>query len=280
MNDMSKQKILGVVFLTYLLCYGFRIFEYFVLRTDKTWIGEAIVHKLLGIIILFSVVGLMKFTLKEIGFIKEKVLINLLKGILFGCVVFIIAYGIEVIVAISQGTFKSLEIYVSTYAINHNDGNKTELLFFMICIIGNIVNVVMEEGIFRGLFRKLLEEKYSFIVSAIIASSLFGFWHMISPIRNFFDETMSMSGMIANIILLVVSSALVGFKFTMLTKMTGSLYMAMGDHFVNNTIVNILHVVSDTGADEGMVIRVAIAQSVSFMLVLICYIRKFCKKDR
>ena len=84
--------------------------------------------------------------------------------------------------------------------------------------------------------------------------------------------------MIANIIMLVITSALVGFKFAMLTKMTGSLYMAMGDHFVNNTIVNLLHVVSNGGADEWMVVRVAIAQSVSFVLVLVCYIRQCCKK--
>lgn len=97
---------------------------------------------------------------------------------------------------------------------------------------------------------------------------------MIGPIRNYVDEVMSMNSMIANIIMLVVTSSLVGFKFAMLTKMTGSLYMAMGDHFVNNTIVNLLHVVSNSGADEMMVVRVAIAQSVSFVLVLVCYIRQ------
>lgn len=82
-----------------------------------------------------------------------------------------------------------------------------------------------------------------------------------------------MAGLIANGSMLLVTSALVGFKFAMLTELTGSHYMAMGDHFVNNTIVNLLHVVSDTGADELMVIRVSIAQSVSFILVLIYYIR-------
>ena len=42
--------------------------------------------------------------------------------------------------------------------------------------------------------------------------------------------------------LVIHQSSLVGFKGAMITKLTGSLYMAMGDHFVNNTIVNILHV--------------------------------------
>lgn len=279
MNTIKKQKIGSVVLGTYLLCYFFRILEYFVLRTDQTWVGEAIVHKVIGILILFAVSAGAKLTITQIGFGKEKAFCNLLKGLAFGCAVFVLAYSVEITMAAMQGSFHSLQLYVSTYAISQNTGYRTEILFFLICIIGNLVNVVMEEGIFRGLFQKLLEQKYSFMVSAVIASCLFGFWHMIGPIRNYADGTMSMNGMIANIVMLVATSTLVGFKFAMLTQMTGSLYMAMGDHFVNNTIVNLLHVVSDTGADEMMVVRVAIAQSVSFILVLAYYICR-CRKKR
>lgn len=277
MDVMKRMKIWNVVLGTYLLCYIFRTLEYFVLRTDQTWVGEAIVHKVLGIVVLFGVSACMKITVTQMGFVKEKAFCNLVKGLAFGCSVFVLAYGVEIMIAVLQGSFSSLQLYVSTYAISQNTGYRTEFLFFLICIIGNIVNVIMEEGIFRGLFTKLLEQKHSFVVSAMISSCLFGFWHMIGPVRNYVDETMSMNGMIANIAMLVITSTLVGFKFAMLTKMTGSLYMAMGDHFVNNTIVNLLHVVSDTGADEMMVVRVAIAQSVSFILVLLCYIRR-CRK--
>lgn len=278
MNTIKKQKIGSVVLGTYLLCYFFRILEYFILRTDQTWVGEAIVHKVIGILILLAVSAGAKLTITQIGFGKEKVFCNLLKGLAFGCAVFVLAYSVEIAIAAMQGSFHSLQLYVSTYAISQNTGYRTEILFFLICIIGNLVNVVMEEGIFRGLFQKLLEQKYSFMVSAVIVSCLFGFWHMIGPIRNYADGTMSMNGMIANIVMLVATSTLVGFKFAMLTQMTGSLYMAMGDHFVNNTIVNLLHVVSDTGADEMMVVRVAIAQSVSFILVLAYYICRCRKK--
>ena len=129
----------------------------------------------------------------------------------------------------------------------------------------------MEDCIFRGLFIKILEKKYSFLISALISALFFGVWHMIGPIRNYYDGTMSMGGMIANVIMLVVTSALVGYKFALLTKITGNLFMALGDHFVNNTIVNVLHVVSSGGADEFMVVRVAIAQTVSCMIVFIYY---------
>ena len=237
MNKMQKEKkVFVTVFTIYLLCYGFRLLEYFIWRTDQTWVGEAIVHKLIGIAILFIAAKQLGFTTQEIGFSKENSLRNVLLGLAFGIGVFIVAYAVEVLIAVSQGSFDSLQIYVSAYAIDQNVGHQTEALFFVICIVGNIVNVLMEEGIFRGLFAKILEQKYTFLSSALIGSTLFGFWHVIGPIRNYCDGTSSMGGMIANVIMLLVTSTLVGFKFAMLTEMTGNHYMAMGDHFVNNTI--------------------------------------------
>lgn len=82
---------------------------------------------------------------------------------------------------------------------------------------------------------------------------------MIAPLRNYYDGTSSMGGLIFNATLLVVTSGLIGFKFALLTKMTNNLYTAMGDHFVNNTIVNILHVVSKTSADELQFVRITVA---------------------
>lgn len=271
MLDKKNQRVFSIVFIIYLVCFAFRIFEYFVLRTDRTWVGEAVVHKLVGILVLFISAGILHFTAAEIGFSKEGALANLSKGLAFGLCTFAVAYTVECLIINSLGNFDSLKLYVSTYAIDKNLGYNTSLLFFVICIAGNIINVLMEEGIFRGLFNRMLSQKYSFILSALIASALFGFWHIVGPVRNFLDGESSMAGTVANSAMLVFTSALVGFKFAMLTKMTGSIFMGMGDHFVNNTIVNILHVVSKNGADEMMALRVAIAQSLSFILVLIWF---------
>ena len=267
----TKRKALSVVLIIYLICFMFRILEYFILRTDRTFWGEAFIHKLIGIAVLFVVIKLFDFTFKEIGFTKSKTILYILKGLTFGLVIFVLAYSAEILVLALHGNFKTLALYVSAYSVDGNIGHQTALVFFAFCIIGNIINVVMEEGMFRGLFPKLLEHKYTFIISALIASVLFGIWHIMAPIRDYYDGTMSMSGFIANSVMLVITSALVGFKFAMITKLTGNLYMAMGDHFVNNTIVNILHVISTSSTDELMILRISIAQSVSFIIVLIWY---------
>lgn len=75
-----------------------------------------------------------------------------------------------------------------------------------------------------------------------------------------------------NLAVLVLTSALVGFKYALLARMTGSLYAGMADHFVNNTIINILHVTGTSSADELQFIRVSAAQTLSFVIVLLLFI--------
>lgn len=44
-----------------------------------------------------------------------------------------------------------------------------------------------EEGIFRGLYSKVLEKEKYFTKSMIISSLLFGFWHIAAPFRELYD---------------------------------------------------------------------------------------------
>ena len=73
-------------------------------------------------------------------------------------------------------------------------------------------------------------------------------------------------------LLLVVTSTLLAVQYCMLLKVTGSIWAGMAAHFVNNASVNLLHVESAGGMDEMQTIRIAIAQSLSFIIVLVCYI--------
>lgn len=269
----TKERTLSVVLFIYVVCFLLRFLEYFLLRTDETFWGEAFIHKLLGIVILFAALKIYGFRPAEIGFAKKGVLRGLAEGVAFGLIVFVPAYFTEIIITAMQGSFETLVVYVSAYSVNGTIGRQTGLLFFLICIAGNIINVIMEEGLFRGFFQKMLERRHTFLLSAAIASSLFGLWHIMAPVRSYCNGTMSRSGFIANAVLLVTTSALVGFKFALMTRLTDSLYMAMGHHFTNNAIVNMLHVVSVTGTDSLMTVRISIAQSISFIIVWIWYMR-------
>ena len=100
----------------------------------------------------------------------------------------------------------------------------------------------MEEGIFRGLFIKLSETRYSFFKAVVLSSVLFGIWHIAAPVRSLLDGDMSVPGAVMSALVLVLTTGITGAKFCLLTKITGSLWMPMADHFFNNTIINLLHV--------------------------------------
>ena len=136
----------------------------------------------------------------------------------------------------------------------------------------------MEEGIFRGLFQKVFERKYSFLKAALLSNLLFGLWHIMGPFRSFLDGE-SLVGFWINSLILILTSFLIGFQFALMTKMTGSLYMGMAVHFVNNTVVNLLHVLSKGGVDQLLSLRITVAQTLSFLMLLLFYkIRKRLRK--
>ena len=155
----NKNTVWLQVLLIYLICFCFRFIEYFFIRTDSTFFGEAFIHKLLGIVVLFVSAHLLLIKPVEIGFSHNKLPQNLLKGFLFGLCCYTIAYAVEIIILKNAGSFEKLSLFVTSYSVNGNLGNHTEAVFFLICILGNIINVVMEEGVFRGLFQNFFERK-------------------------------------------------------------------------------------------------------------------------
>jgi len=272
---MKKNTIPIFIISFFLIIFAMRLADSFLLRTDQGIIGELFTHKLAGIALLALAVRILRYKWSDIGFKKDQLLSGILRGIAIGGTAFIAAYAIEIIIGIFQGKTPALQFYVTSYNITGNTQLNSGILFIFICIIGNIINVIMENGIFNGLFITTAEKRYSFAKANILFSSfLFGFWHSVMPFRNYIDGNQSLKGMLMTILLLFSTSFIFSVMLGMQYKQSSSLWDGMTVHFINNVCVNMFHVVfvnAETGAgtESNPTMRIAIAQTIMFIIVLV-----------
>jgi membrane protease YdiL (CAAX protease family) len=272
---MKKINIPIFIISFFLIIFAMRLADSFLLRTDQGIIGELFTHKLAGIVLLALAVYFLRYKWSDIGFKKDQLLSGILRGIVIGGTAFIVAYVIEIIIGIIQGKTPALQYYVTSYNITGNTQLNSGILFIFICIIGNIINVIMENGIFNGLFITTAEKRYSFAKANILFSSLlFGFWHSVMPFRNYIDGNQTIMGMLMTILLLFSTSFIFSVMVGMQYKQASSLWDGMTVHFINNACVNMFHVVfanAETGAgtESNPTMRIAIAQTIMFIIVLV-----------
>ena len=265
----------------FVLCLSVRFVEYFLIETDKTAIGENVLHKIVGIIILAVALKRENLSWSDIGFQRNGFVSGILKGLLLGNVCFTFSYLSELAIFILQGNPAHLEVYISSFSLTGSQIKNTDFVSFMLCVLFNVINVWMEEGVFRGLFIKALSETKSFIKANFIAAFLFGIWHIIMPIRSYINGEMSFAAMLLMGIGYMILAGIMGIKWGLLYRITGTLWAGLGDHLFNNTVAtNMLHVVSLNGADELQIVRIMAAQIISFAFVLVIYYYKNRKGNR
>lgn len=270
MEKFRKVPIFSCI-MVFSLCAAVRIAEYFIIRTDETIVSENFIHKLFGIVLLFTVVQFCHLQWSDIGFNSSKVCFQIGKGVLLGGICFSAAYAAECLILYFMNHDVHLECYVSGFSLTNDMQKQTGIAFILLCAIFNLINVWMEEGVFRGLFDWLLRDKH-FAQSCLIAAFLFGIWHLVMPLRDYLDGNSSLLNMLGMGIGYILLAGIMSVKWSLLYSLSGSLWMGMGDHFFNNLIVtNLLHVVSGGEADSLQIVRVMFGQIISFVIVCLYY---------
>ena len=278
MDKVRKHPVIAC-WLIFTACAAARIFEYFFIRTDESFLAENFIHKLFGILLLFVILSVSKMKWKDIGFVNDHAIRNCGKGILLGCVCFAIAYGIECLILYITNQNVKLIFYASGFSLNGETEGQTGILFVLMCIVFNIVNVWMEEGVFRGLFTKFFEN-IPYIKTVFLIAFLFGIWHWVMPFRDFLEGNSSFPNLLIMGIGYIVLAGIMSIKWCLLYRLTGSLWMGLGDHLFNNVIVtNLVHVISNNEADRMQIVRILIGQLFSFAIVLFFYMKKNKRKN-
>ena len=268
---IQKKNIPFFLISFFLLIYAFRLFDSFILRTDQGPAGELFTHKIIGIVLLIAAVRFLGLTLSDVGFKRKLLLRGILIGIAIGGTAYIAAYAAEIIIGITQGKAPSLQWYTSSYNITGNTAMDAGILFALVSVTGNIINVAMENAIFSGLMITVAEKRHSFfIANGFYSSFLFGLWHSVMPLRNYVDGTMSLAGAIAAMLILFGTSFLFSVQLGMQFKQANSsLWDGMVVHFINNASVNFIHVVYADGSESSPVLRITIAQTIMFIIVTV-----------
>ena len=91
---------------------------------------------------------------------------------------------------------------------------------------------------------------------------------------------MSFAAMVLMGIGYIVLAGIMGVKWGLLYRITGNIWVGLGDHLFNNTVAtNMLHVISLKGADELQIVRIMAAQIISFAFVLVIHTYRSLHED-
>ena len=273
MKTENNRNLNVIIMATFIFCFAIRFFEALQLRFDETILDENFVHKLSGILALVIVLRFVHLTWKEIGFGFKRFYIPVLLGLGLGTARFIIGYGAEYAILSAQGANPSVSFFLSSFSVVGVHTMLPGYYIVLFCVF-NLINAVMEEGLFRGLFIRLAKRKYSFAIANIASALLFGIWHIVMPIRSWIDGAMTLQTMILYSIGYIFLSGSIALMWGMLFEMSGVVWIGLADHFFNNAVINLLHISTDSGMDEMMIARTLIAQLSALALISVLYMNR------
>ena len=281
--EKSKKNILWPLVIMFVICFVIKDIEFLFIKTDSTFIGENIICKIVCIIATVITAYKLGYKLPDIGFKNRNVLRYAICGLGLGIVTFAISYGIELMILAISGANPKLSFYTTNFGLT-GATNEISLSFtsVVICVVGNVVNVLAEEGLFRGIILKGASDIWGFRTGNFIQALLFGFWHVITCVLGVIDGSMTIGMAFVFAIGYVVLAGILAVEWGTCVNMTGVLWVGMFEHFFNNFVSNALHVLS-TGtdgiieADNMQILRIVLSNILSLTIVLIV---NSCKKSK
>lgn len=265
----TKKQILYTVAILFVLCSVVEYIEFLFVRTEQTIIADNVFTKIFCIIATLVAMKINSIKIQDVGFKNNKAIRYLGSGLGLGILTFAISYGVEYVILTAAGKAPHLEVYITNFGLT---GATSEVslsaMTVIICIVVNIINVIAEEGLFRGFILKVVSEKCNFKVANMTQAILFGVWHVVMCVLGVYDGQMTIPVALVLGIGYVILAGILGIEWGICVNMTGVLWMCVAEHFFNNFIGNILHVVSTTGIDEIQIVRIVLSNVLSLIIVI------------
>lgn len=269
-----KKKVMHSIILLFLLCSMVEYIEFLVIKTDQTILAENVLCKLFIIALILVVLRHRRESPQIIGFRKAGIFKGAALGLSLGVSSFAISYAVEYIVLRGMGQTPSLQFFISNFALQNQNVTGGSVMAVGICIIGNVLNVLAEEGLFRGLFLHLGKTAFPQRNSNLLQAMLFGVWHIVMVVGWVIDGSMDVPAAVAMAAGYVLLAGILGYEWGLCAAITGTLWAGIFEHFFNNFLTNSLHIVTATGIDELQVLRIVLSNILSLTFVLLLTKRK------
>ena len=244
-----------------LLCIAllFRIIDIYFLRLDER-LGEIILSKSLGFALIVGYIGWVGQHLSAIGLHTRK----LGSAVAIGAGIMAVAFFIAILFqlfTLEQGQRLTLR------AVDPTTGMTGGVAFVTLLITGNVINSLMEEGLFRGVMLPHFMQRMRFSSANLLQASLFAAWHVVWPIKAYLHGDVSAGGAFAQAGLLLSGAFIAGLIFGYLFWRTGSLWAPMTAHFLNNIMHNILQIQTNSGdLQPATLISVAVVVAMAILI--------------
>lgn len=265
----SKKEIIRIITILFIVTTIVKYIEFLFIRTDQTIIADNVITKIFCIIATLIAMKVCGMRLSDIGLKWKNTFKYIACGFGLGIFTFAISYGLETLLLAIQGKTPHLAMYITNFGLS---GATSEVslsaVAVIICVIVNIINVLAEEGMFRGFILKVVTERWGFKTGNYVQAFLFGIWHIVMCVLGVYDGQMSVVQAIVFAIGYVVLAGILAIEWGTCVSMTGVLWVGLSEHFFNNFIGNFLHVVSSTGTDEFQIIRIVLSNLLSLGIVL------------
>ena len=274
----SKKEIIRIITILILVTTIVKYIEFLFIRTDQTIIADNVITKIFCIIASLVAMKVCGLKLSDIGLKFKNTFKYIGCGLGLGIFTFAISYGLEMGLLAAQGKEPKLSMFITNFGLSGATAEVSlSALALVICVLVNIINVLAEEGMFRGFILKVVTERWGFKTGNYVQAFLFGIWHIVMCVLGVYDGQMSVLQAVVFAIGYVVLAGILAIEWGTCVSMTGVLWVGLSEHFFNNFIGNFLHVVSSTGTDEFQIIRIVLSNFLSLGIVL--FINKRNKKN-
>ncbi|MBR6531146.1 MAG: CPBP family intramembrane metalloprotease [Clostridia bacterium] len=250
--------------------------DIFLFKSDLTVLGDAFYSRFISFAVLVLYIWASKDSAKILGVSKkkEKFTAGVLYGVIFSVIPLFLVTAAEC-VYYGLTDLTAIKLNFSPPSLNYvrSEENLTPVIAVAIYAFTTFFASAFKEFFFRGFLLKKLKKVMDFSRANILQSVLYMSFTMALLLRNlingYYDETTTRLGVFI-ITFYIIHETLAGIKWGLMTRVSGSTYIATVDHFLYVFLSNSIFITNRYVTWSFMTHMLAI-QVISLLMTLVYY---------